>query len=357
MAADNSGSQSSGSQGGVSSKTEEAMATIKGHRLHKFLLGEKHVPKHYLTEKDVENGVYSGEFLHWESQDQLLVWRKLEDLYSNATLARERQLKNDLRNTKKGSSSMSEFVLKIKKIADALTAIGSPVLTHDHVEAILDGLSEEYEGFITSFSMRKDEYSITEIEALLLAQEARHEKVKKQVKNVSANVAQRGEEVFRMVVFKEEGRRMVALRTRMEADVSPGIHEGSGRFPIHNRMVCGDSNGKTRVQKQSNLQSHDRSSIFRNGQVGDGEGDGVAVEVGDGGNRGVRGPSEGGSEREEGVESEREGVFEFGKKGIEEGRRDREDAAEEVAVSGDHGGTEQIGGAMIRRSERGGFGY
>ncbi|KAF7811615.1 Retrovirus-related Pol polyprotein from transposon TNT 1-94 [Senna tora] len=39
--------------------------------------------------------------------------------------------------------------------------------------------------------MRKDDYSVTEIEALLLAQEARHEKVKKQVENVSANVAQR----------------------------------------------------------------------------------------------------------------------------------------------------------------------
>ncbi|KAF7813162.1 Retrovirus-related Pol polyprotein from transposon TNT 1-94 [Senna tora] len=153
----------------------QALATIKGHRLYKYLLGEKHVPPRMV------GCTYSYQ-----------IWNRLEEVYSNATLARERQLKNDLRNTKKGSSSMSKFVLKIKKVADALVAIGLPVSKHDHIEAILDGLGEDYEGFITSFSMRKDDYSVSEIEALLLAQEARVEKVKKHVENVSANVAQRG---------------------------------------------------------------------------------------------------------------------------------------------------------------------
>ncbi|KAF7838239.1 Retrovirus-related Pol polyprotein from transposon TNT 1-94 [Senna tora] len=205
----------------------QALATIKGHRLYKYLLGEKHVPLRYLSQAAVEKGEYSDEYLHWESQDQLLVswllnsmtdgmvnrmvgcsfsyqvWKKLEEIYASGTLARERQLKNDLRSTKKGSSSMSDFILKIKKITDALAAINSPVSAHDHIEAILDGLGEEYEGFITSFSMRKDDYSITEIEALLLAQEARLDKVKKQVENVSANLAQksfpngRGQQNFR----------------------------------------------------------------------------------------------------------------------------------------------------------------
>ncbi|KAF7808517.1 Retrovirus-related Pol polyprotein from transposon RE1 [Senna tora] len=128
----------------------QALATIKGHRLYKYLLGEKHVPQRYLTAKDLESGVYSDDFLFWESQDQLL------------------------------------------KVADALAAIGLPVSKHDHIEAILDGLGEDYEGFITSFSMRKDDYNVSEIEALLLAQEARVEKVKKHVENVYANIAQRG---------------------------------------------------------------------------------------------------------------------------------------------------------------------
>ncbi|KAF7814336.1 Retrovirus-related Pol polyprotein from transposon TNT 1-94 [Senna tora] len=175
----------------------QALATIKGHRLYKYLLGEKHVPQRYFIEAAIEKGEYSEDYLHWESQDQLLVWKKLEEIYASGTLARERQLKNDLRSTKNGSSSMSDFILKIKKITNALAAINSAVSNHDHVEAILNGLGEEYEGFITLFSMRKDDYSITEIKALLLAQEARIDKVKKQVENVSANHAQKNSQTGR----------------------------------------------------------------------------------------------------------------------------------------------------------------
>ncbi|KAF7811614.1 Retrovirus-related Pol polyprotein from transposon TNT 1-94 [Senna tora] len=120
----------------------QAMATIKGHRLHKYLLGEKYVPKRYLTESDMEKGFILRNISSGRAKISCCyqVWKILEELYSNATLARERQLKGDLRSTKKGSSSMSEFILKLKKVTDALAAIGPPVSSHDHVEAILDGL-------------------------------------------------------------------------------------------------------------------------------------------------------------------------------------------------------------------------
>ncbi|KAF7802793.1 Retrovirus-related Pol polyprotein from transposon TNT 1-94 [Senna tora] len=193
-----------------------ALATIRGHNLYHFLLGESHIPTRYTTYQDRANGTCSDEYLNWECQDQLLaswllnsmsdgvvskmvgcvhsyqVWNKVEELFCSSTRARERQLKNDLRSLKKGSTSMSEFLLKIKKIVDSLGAIGSPISTHDHIESIFDGLDREYESFMTSFSMRKEEYSVTEIEALLLSQEARIDKLKKVVDNVSANVAHQG---------------------------------------------------------------------------------------------------------------------------------------------------------------------
>ncbi|KAF7824227.1 Retrovirus-related Pol polyprotein from transposon TNT 1-94 [Senna tora] len=120
------------------------------------------------------------------------IWEKLGEIFSSATRAHERQLKSDLRNTKKSTLSMSDFILKIKKITDSLAAIGSPVSTNDHIESILDGLGQGYEGFITSFAMHKHDFTITELKALLLSQEARTERFKKTLNNVSANVAQKG---------------------------------------------------------------------------------------------------------------------------------------------------------------------
>ncbi|KAF7825311.1 Retrovirus-related Pol polyprotein from transposon TNT 1-94 [Senna tora] len=49
---------------------------------------------------------------------------------------------------------MNEYLLNIKKIVDALTLIGAPISVQDNIETILDGLSQEYEGFITSTSLR-----------------------------------------------------------------------------------------------------------------------------------------------------------------------------------------------------------
>ena len=48
--------------------------------------------------------------------------------------------------------------------------------TKDHVESILDGLPNDYESFVTSVILRNDDFSVEEIEALLMAHESRVEK-------------------------------------------------------------------------------------------------------------------------------------------------------------------------------------
>jgi len=59
-----------------------------------------------------------------------------------------------------------------------LAAIGAPISTEEHIGVLLDGLSEEYEAFITVVLTRVDPYTVEEIEALLLSQEERLEKFK-----------------------------------------------------------------------------------------------------------------------------------------------------------------------------------
>jgi len=48
--------------------------------------------------------------------------------------------------------------------------LGAPIFTDDHIEVILDGLSEEYDNFVTSILSRVDPYTVEEIETLLLSQ-------------------------------------------------------------------------------------------------------------------------------------------------------------------------------------------
>ena len=56
--------------------------------------------------------------------------------------------------------------------------VGSPISTTDHVDAILDGLSADFDGFIAFILSRKDPYTVDDLETLLLAQEERFEKHK-----------------------------------------------------------------------------------------------------------------------------------------------------------------------------------
>ncbi|KAL5818483.1 hypothetical protein ACOSQ4_022325 [Xanthoceras sorbifolium] len=52
------------------------------------------------------------------------MWSKLQRVYSQQSLAKILQLRQQLQNIKKGSDSISYFVLKIKNIGDALMAVG-----------------------------------------------------------------------------------------------------------------------------------------------------------------------------------------------------------------------------------------
>ncbi|KAF7838902.1 Retrovirus-related Pol polyprotein from transposon TNT 1-94 [Senna tora] len=190
------------------------VSTINGYDLHNYLLGGDLVPPRFLSQNDAASGKVNPAHLFWKKQDQLLmawlvdsmtegmlthivgcassaeIWQTLEELFVSQTRAKERQLKTLLRSTKKGNLSMNDYLLEIKKTVDALTSIGAPVSRHDTIESILDGLPEEYEGFVTSISLHTTKYTVPEIHALLLAQETRLDKFKKNVEVVSANVAQ-----------------------------------------------------------------------------------------------------------------------------------------------------------------------
>ena len=93
-------------------------------------------------------------------------------------------------HTPEKDRSISAYLLDIKKTVDQLAVVGCPISIEDHIEVVLNGLSDEYDSFITSVTSRLDPYTVADIEALLLAQENRIERTKQLVDHIlHTNVA------------------------------------------------------------------------------------------------------------------------------------------------------------------------
>jgi len=105
------------------------------------------------------------------------IWGRLLTHFISHTHAMVKKFRLLLK-TPKNDKSITTYITDIKKIVDSLVSVGSPLSTADHVDAILDGLSADYDSFITSILSRQDPYTVDDLEALLLAQEERFERHK-----------------------------------------------------------------------------------------------------------------------------------------------------------------------------------
>lgn len=192
---------------------KQIVSTVRGHRLHHYLDDSVSPPPKFATPADKTAGTINSEFLDWEQQDQLIlswilasvsegvlprlincdtasqVWSTIESYFSQQIRAKVSQYKLQLQNQKKGSLTMNEYLLKIRTCVDLLALVGHKLEAKSHIDAIFDGLPPEYDTFILSVNTRLDPYSVSDIEGLLLSQEARVEKHFKSLESAMANVA------------------------------------------------------------------------------------------------------------------------------------------------------------------------
>ena len=174
----------------------QVLATVKGHNLLHYIDRTAKVPQQFALLEDALVDRVSEEFLLWKQQDQLLlpwlmasmsesilthvvecditwqVWEKIQAYFASHTKAQVQRLKTELRNTSKGSTPISEYLLCIKALVNALASIGCYESELEHIEVILGGLSTEYDAIVTSITMRIEPYLMAEVEAPLLVQEA-----------------------------------------------------------------------------------------------------------------------------------------------------------------------------------------
>ena len=113
------------------------------------------------------------------------------------------QLKLQFQTAKKCGQLMSKYLLKIKKIANNLFAIGEFVTEQDQILNILGGLGHEYNSFVVSITSSTNALNLDDINNLLLAYESCLEQqtsteeiflIQENMANVQNNFSQKNQE-------------------------------------------------------------------------------------------------------------------------------------------------------------------
>jgi len=99
------------------------------------------------------------------------LWERLHELNVGS-------FRSELKNTKKmETQSISEYVATIKGFVDSLVKMGESVSEEEHIEAILEGLPEEYDDIAREIRSR-DDPPLDLVESFLLQNEERIQKSK-----------------------------------------------------------------------------------------------------------------------------------------------------------------------------------
>lgn len=148
------------------------------------------------TTGDQSSTSINGAYLTWHKQDQLLLgwlrsslseqilaevvssktsrelWQMLQGSFFATSRARRSELHRRLQTTTKGGLNCSDYLNRIRAIADELVFIGSPVSDEDLTMHILHGLGPEFNPFVMAATTRQEPFSLTDLQAILLSQES-----------------------------------------------------------------------------------------------------------------------------------------------------------------------------------------
>ena len=72
------------------------------------------------------------------------IWDEIHKYMFVHTNAKSRQLRSELKSITKEEKTVTEYLARIQRIVDVLESIDDPISHRDQIEAILDGLLEEY---------------------------------------------------------------------------------------------------------------------------------------------------------------------------------------------------------------------
>ncbi|KAK2647580.1 hypothetical protein Ddye_015069 [Dipteronia dyeriana] len=125
-------------QGAISAETQslDSSQVFQALDLEDYLYGMNQPPNMYVN---VEVVTESGE---------KVMEKRMKRLYSQQSMTKIIQLKNQHHAIKKGSNSIREFVFKIKNIGDILKAAGEEVKERDLVMCLVNGIGHDFDAIV-----------------------------------------------------------------------------------------------------------------------------------------------------------------------------------------------------------------
>lgn len=197
----------------------QVLAALRGAQLAGFLDNSIKPPSKMvvLQDKDGNTGekVVNAAYTQWVAQEQQVlsyllmslsrevltqvatltraseVWSAIEGIYASQSRARVINTRLALSTTKKGNLSISDYVGKMKSLADEMSSAGKPMDDEELVTYILAGLDFDYNSVVSSVANRAEPISVSELHAQLTGFESRMELLQGAAQS-SANSASRG---------------------------------------------------------------------------------------------------------------------------------------------------------------------
>ncbi|KAL5861380.1 hypothetical protein ACOSQ4_002676 [Xanthoceras sorbifolium] len=186
----------------------QILPAVNALDLEEYIDSSKHPPSQFISVQvtDESGNVRlelqpNKEYQKWKKSDQIMLfwlistlsqkvvgqvtkckssleaWSKLENLYSQKSMAKILNLRQQLQTIRKGSHSVSDFVLKIKNIGDVLSAAGEEVSERDLLLSLMHGVGHEYDAVVVLISSQRMTMSLEEAQFLLLMHEQRIEQL------------------------------------------------------------------------------------------------------------------------------------------------------------------------------------
>ena len=165
---------------------------IIANGLEDFIEGETPIPTKFLDDTQLQ---INPLFIQWEQMNRLVmswtyssltptmvgrtveyktaqeIWGALNNVYQSPSIATMLGLNSQLQKIKKEGITIYEYLAHIKEVFDKYSAMGEPLFHRDKLMYTLNGLTEEYDGFVTSIYNRSDKSSLEEVHSLLYTYE------------------------------------------------------------------------------------------------------------------------------------------------------------------------------------------
>ena len=106
-----------------------------------------------------------------QSQPSHDAWQILANTYARSSHGQFKPIKEQLKQTSKGSQMIFDYMQAIKLRADELAALGKPINHEDLIEKILEGLDDDYQPIIDVVNGCDTPISFDELQEKLINKE------------------------------------------------------------------------------------------------------------------------------------------------------------------------------------------